>query len=127
VQMYVAIPKAMDDVKAFIVVDADNGDWTTRAPAGTAVFSGVTYNVYMYRYKGELAPGKETTDAITAAYMAPELDYRDGRFVMNGTVIADYVPGASIDIYVGAQAIQAQGFDTYNSALNNFTTHPWEN
>ena len=127
VQMYVAIPKAMDDVKAFIVVDADSEDWTVRAPAGTAEFADGTYNVYMYRYKAKLAPGTETSDVITAAYMAPELDYQNGKFVMNGTVIEDYIPGEKIEIYVAAQAIQADGFEDYDSALNNFTTHPWAN
>ena len=127
VQMYVAIPKAMDDVKAFIVVDADSADWTVRAPAGTAEFADGTYNVYMYRYKAKLAPGTETSDVITAAYMAPELDYQNGKFVMNGTVIENYTPGEKIEIYVAAQAIQADGFEDYDSALNNFTTHPWAN
>ena len=127
VQMYVAIPKAMDDVKAFIVVDADSADWTVRAPAGTAEFADGTYNIYMYRYKAELAPGAETSDVITAAYMAPELDYQNGKFVMNGTVIENYTPGEKIEIYVAAQAIQAQGFADYDAALNNFTTHPWAN
>ena len=127
VQMYVAIPKAMDDVKAFIVVDADSADWTVRAPTGTAEFADGTYNVYMYRYKAKLAPGTETSDVITAAYMAPELDYQNGKFVMNGTVIENYTPGEKIEIYVAAQAIQAQGFADYDAALNNFTTHPWTN
>ena len=127
VQMYVAIPKAMDDVKAFIVVDADSADWTVRAPAGTAEFADGTYNVYMYRYKAKLAPGTETSDVITAAYMAPELDYQNGKFVMNGTVIENYTPGEKIEIYVAAQAIQADGFNGYDAALNNFTTHPWTN
>ena len=126
VQMYVAIPKALDDAKAFIVVDADSGDWTARTAAGTVDFDGVTYNVYLYRYKETLAPGAETSNVITAAYMAPELDYQNGKFVMNGTAIDNYTPGESIDIYVGAQAIQADGFDGYDSALNNFTTHPWQ-
>lgn len=126
VQMYVAIPKALDDVGAFIVVDANTGDWTTRASAGTAVFEDVTYNVYLYRYTKELAPGAETSNVITAAYMAPQLDYQDGKFVMNGTVIEDYTPGESIDIYVAAQAIQAEGFADYDSALSSgFSTHPW--
>lgn len=127
VQMYVAIPKAMDDVKAFIVVDADSEDWTVRAPAGTAEFADGTYNVYMYRYKVKLEPGTETSDVITAAYMAPQLDYQDGKFVMNGTVLDSYIPGEAVEIYVGAQAIQADGFNDYDSALNNFTTHPWAN
>ena len=128
VQMYVAIPKALDDAGAFIVVDANTGDWTARTLVETAVMEDdMTYNVYRYRYTKELAPGAETSDVITAAYMAPELDYQNGKFVMNGTVIEDYIPGEKIEIYVAAQAIQADGFDGYDSALNNFTTHPWAN
>lgn len=129
VQMYVAIPKALDDAKAFIVVDANTGDWTDRAEAGTAEFDGVIYNVYMYRYKAKLEVGKETSNAITAAYLAPQLDYNHeaNRFVMDGAVIESYVPGESIHIYVAAQAIQAAGFDGYDSALNNFTANPWAN
>lgn len=125
IQMYVAIPKALDDAEAFIVVDANNSDWTDRVSAGTATIDGVTYNVYLYRYTKELAVNAETSNAITAAYMAPELDYQNGKFVMNGIVIENYTPGESINIHVAAQAIQAQGFADYNSALNNFTTHPW--
>ena len=127
VQMYVAIPKALDDVGAFVVVDAGSEDWTTRASAGTAVINGINHNVYLYRYKGVLGVGKETSKAITAAYLAPQVDYQNGKFVMNGTVIEGYVPGTSVNIYVAAQAIQAQGFADYDSALNNFTTHPWAN
>ena len=127
VQMYVAIPKAMDDVGAFVVVDTDNGDWSARTLAGTATFGTDTYNVYVYRYMEKLEAGAESSDVITAAYLAPELDYRDGKFVMNGVTIEDYIPGTSIDIYVAAQAIQADGFDGYTSALDTFTTHPWAN
>lgn len=125
VQMYVAIPQKLDDAKAFIVVDDNTGDWTARAFAGNAEFGGVAYNVYLYRYTKVLPAGADTTDVITAAYLAPELDYRDGKFIMNGTPIDGYTPGTAIDIYVGAQAIQAEGFADYNSALNTFTTHPW--
>ena len=129
VQMYVAIPKALDDVGAFVVVDANTGDWTDRAAVGTAEIDGVTCNVYMYRYKNLLDVNAETSDVITAAYLASQLDYDHdtNRFVMNGTAITDYIPGESINIYVAAQAIQAAGFDGYDSALNNFTTHPWAN
>ena len=129
VQMYVAIPKALDSVGAFVVVDANTGDWTDRAAAGTAEIDGVTCNVYMYRYKHLLDVNAETSDVITAAYLASQLDYDHdtNRFVMNGTAITDYIPGESINIYVAAQAIQAAGFDGYDSALNNFTTHPWAN
>ena len=127
VQMYVAIPKALDEAKAFIVVDANTGDWTVRAPAGTADFGDVAYNVYMYRYKDKLDVEEETSNAITAAYLAPQLDYdhETNRFVMNGAVIENYTPGESINIYVAAQAIQAAGFNDYDSALNNFTGNPW--
>lgn len=129
VQMYVAIPKALDDAQAFVVVDANTGDWTDRTAVGTAEIDGVTCNVYVYRYKALLDVNAETSDVITAAYLAPQLDYDHdtNRFVMNGTVIDAYVPGESINIYVAAQAIQAAGFDGYDSALNNFTTHPWAN
>ena len=129
VQMYVAIPKVLDDVGAFIVVPAEEGGWYDPVKAGEAEIDGLTYNLYLYRYADSLAPGDETPNAITAAYLAPELDYDHdtNRFVMNGTVIDAYVPGKSISIYVAAQAIQAAGFDGYDSALNNFTTHPWAN
>jgi len=128
VQMYVAIPKALDDAGAFIVVDANTGDWTARTLVETAVMEdGMTYNVYRYRYTKALDPNAETSDVITAAYMAPQLDYQDGKFVMNGTVLDSYIPGEAVEIYVGAQAIQADGFNDYDAALNNFTTHPWAN
>ena len=69
----------------------------------------------------------ETPYAITRAYLAPQLDYDhdNNQFVMNGVAIAGYTPGATIEIYVAAQAIQAEGFADYNAALNTFTTHPW--
>ncbi len=132
VQMYVAIPKALDDVGAFVVVDANTDSWTDRVDAGTAVFedakgNDVTYNVYMYRYTAQLGVGEETDNVITAAYLAPALDYDNdnGKFVMNGTAINDYTPGETIEIYVAAQAIQAEGFADYVAALNTFNTHPW--
>ena len=130
VQMYVAIPKALDDVKAFVVVPAQEGSWEdVPVSVGTAVIDGIIHNVYRYRYDSILAPGEETPNAITAAYFAPQLDYDHdtGKFVMNGVTIADYTPGEVINIYGAAQAIQAAGFDGYEKALNNFTTHPWAN
>lgn len=119
VQAYVAIPKALDAVGAFVVVDGGTDNWGSRVFAGTANIKGVDYNVYSYRYKTALAPQKETEKFIVAAYLAPELDYRDGKFIMKGTAI-DYTPGTKIDIYVAAQAIQAQGFDNADAALNTF-------
>lgn len=131
VQMYVAIPKALDDVGAFIVVPAQEGGWDDVPTfVGTAeIEQGVVFNVYRYRYAGSLAPDDETPNAITAAYLAPQLDYdhEAERFVMNGVTINDYIPGETINIYVAAQAIQADGFSDYESALNNFATHPWAN
>lgn len=127
VQMYVAIPKALDDVKAFIVVEADEGGWDDPVFVGTADIGGLTHNVYRYRYTEILPVGEETPNAITAAYMAPQLDYKDGKFVMNGVVINDYTPGESISVYVAAQAIQAAGFGDYTAALDNFVNHPWAN
>ena len=127
VQMFVAIPKALDDVGAFIVVDTDANDWTDREFAGTATIEEVVCNVYRYRHTEILEPGWTTSDVITAAYLAPQLDYDhdEARYVMNGTVIKDYIPGESIKIYVAAQAIQAAGFDGYVSALDNFAGNPW--
>lgn len=131
VQMYVAIPKALDAVKAFVVVPAQEGGWED-APVlvGEAEIDGLTYNVYRYRYDSILAVGEETPNAITAAYLAPELDYDHdtNKFVMNGTAINGYTPGETIEIYVAAQAIQAEGFADYDAALNTgFATHPWAN
>ena len=127
VQMYVAIPKALDDVGAFVVVDTDSADWTDRVGVGTQLIDGTTYNIYLYRYTKVLAANASTDNVIEAAYMAPQLDYRDGKFIMNGVEITNYTPGTAIDIYVAAQAIQASGFDSYDAALNNFTTNPWAN
>lgn len=129
VQMYVAIPKELDDVKAFVVVPSGATTWTDSVLVGTATIGTVQYNVYRYRYKGILAVGAETENVITAAYLAPQLDYDHeiNRFVMDGVTITDYIPGQSIDIFVGAQAIQAAGFADSDNALNTFTTHPWAN
>lgn len=129
VQMFVAIPKALDDVGAFIVVDSNNGDWSDRVLLDDDVtIEGVLCNVYMYRYLGELDAGAATSEVIKAAYLAPQLDYdnENNRFVMDGVTIDGYIPGEEIDIYVAAQAIQSDGFADYDVALNSgFTTHPW--
>lgn len=130
VQMFVAIPAALDKAGAFIVVDDNLNDWTARVNVGTATFTedpGVTYNVYKYVYNKKLAPTESTSNVITAAYLAPELDYdhESGKYTMDGVTISDYTPGKTISIYVAAQAIQAEGFDSIDSALSNFGTHPW--
>ena len=52
VQMYVAIPTALDDAGAFIVVDGEDDKWTDRAIAGNAVIDGVDYNVPLHRSTG---------------------------------------------------------------------------
>jgi predicted ribosomally synthesized peptide with SipW-like signal peptide len=124
VQMFVAIPKALDDVGAFHVVDGDMNAWTKVGFAGTTDIDGVTYNVYKYIYNSRLEVGTATAHAITGAYLDAALDYNKdtNRFVMNGTEITDYVPGDAIYVYVAAQGIQAEGFADAASALATFGT-----
>lgn len=129
VQMFVAVPKALDDAGAFHYVEANTIDWTKQNTVSEATIEGVLCNVYCYRYNGVLASEVETSDVITGAYLDAALDLREvdgvARFVMGDTVITDYTVGEVINVYVAAQAIQSEGFADADSALNTFANHPW--
>ena len=129
VQMFVAVPKALDDAGAFHYVEANTGDWTKQNTVAMATIEGVLCNVYCYRYNGVLASEVETSDVITGAYLDAALDLREvdgvARFVMGDMVITDYTVGEVINVYVAAQAIQSEGFADADSALNTFANHPW--
>lgn len=129
IQVFIAVPKALDDAGAFHYEEVITSDWIKQATVATATIDGVLCNIYCYRYNSVLAAGEKTSDVITGAYLDAALDMREidgvNHFVMNGTVITDYTVGDAINVYVAAQAIQSEGFTDKDGALNTFVNHPW--
>lgn len=129
IQVFVAVPKALDEAGAFHYEEVNTSDWTKQATVAAATIEGVLCNVYCYRYYSVLAAGEKTSDVITGAYLDAALDLREvdgvARFVMGDTVITDYTVGDAINVYVAAQAIQSEGFADKDSALDTFVNHPW--
>ena len=132
VQLFVAVPRALEDAGALHVLDGDkvgndsDDDWTKSEKLGVVTIEDgtewqkVDYNVYRYRYNHLLEAGAEANSyAIVGAYLDPALGY-DGeakRFTMNGEPFAAEIPTGGFNIYVLAQGVQAQGFDDAETAL----------
>lgn len=120
VQLLVAVPKVLDNTGAFHIVDGDMNAWNKVGFVGETNIGTTVYNVYRYTYNYRLEVGTNTAFAITGAYLDAKLDYNNetDRFVMDGVELTEYVPGTQIDVYVVAQAVQAEGFADAESALN---------
>ena len=121
VQILVAVPKELDDLGAFHYVEANTDKWDAVGFIGTTTIDSKDYNVYRYCYNTILASGSKTENVIEAAYLDHQVNYNPetGKFVMNGTETPNYGPESTIDVYVVAQAVQAEGFDTYTAALDS--------
>lgn len=142
VQVFVAIPKDLDDANVLEIwdnyPDTEAYDWEYWGVVGTMTDeNGLLCNVYRFDYKYEVPAGKETkSEAMEYVYLTPTTDlnvYRDA----DGNVKAAYLVDAngneltSVDaskplpVYVCARAIQTAGFDGYDRALNTLSAHPW--
>lgn len=144
VQVFVAIPKVLDDAGVLEIMknypDTETYNWT----GGDTVVGTMTdddnieCNVYKFVYTQRLEPGKTTdSEAIEYVYLTSATDLNVVRDT-NGNVTAAYLVDAngiqltdidvkdSIPVYVHAQAIQADGFADVTSALSSFNkAHPW--
>ena len=146
VQVFVAIPKVLDDagVLAFMknYPDAESYNW---AGGDTAVGTmtdadGIVCNIYKFAYTKPLAVDATTdSEAIEYVYLTSATDLNVVRDAQ-GVVTAAYLVDANgqelnavnvvngVPVYVFAQAIQADGFGGYNEALTaGFgDTNPWQ-
>lgn len=115
VQLYIAVPKVLDDADMIHVVECENVKWIrdTIIKVYTDPSSNIQYNVYKYVYTEAVAPGAITDHVIEAVYLDEKLDYNNntGKFkVMGATEDLPFSPNGKIDILVFAQAVQAEGF-----------------
>lgn len=146
VQVFVAIPQVLDDAGVLTFMknypDSEGYDWVGGdAAVGTMTDAdGIVCNIYKFVYSKLLADGAETdSEAIEYVYLTSATDLNVVRDA-NGTVTAAYLVDASgaelsginvkdgIPVYVYAQAIQADGFGTYDQALaaGFGNTIPWQ-
>lgn len=128
IQVFIAVPKALDDAGAFHYEEVNENSWNEAGPY-VAEIDGIAYNVYRYRYYEAVEPENTTKYVITGAYLDAKLDVitEEGvtYFTMDGEKIEGYVVGETIEILVAAQAIQSEGFTDKDSALDTFVNHPW--
>ena len=75
---------------------------------------GAEYNVYSVLYNGTLTAGEETTIGMTKVYLDTKVDYKDGKYVVNGKEIG--MDLNNVKIIVNAYAIQAAGLNTVQEA-----------
>lgn len=77
----------------------------------------VAYNVYAFYYKTKLPAGAQTSAAIAGMYMDSGVDYDadNGYYTFNKAKIDNF--NGTVVIPVLAQAVQADGFDTYEAAF----------
>ena len=92
--------------------------WNVKKANEEAVLSADgEYNVYTFYYNEKLAPGATTQQLLDQVYLDSKVDVNDnGEYTYNGEV----VDLSNIDIIVVAEAIQADGFDTYEAAFAAF-------
>lgn len=120
VQVLIAVPQELNRAGAFHYKEVNKDKWSGGVLIGSQKIGNYEYDVYRYRYNDKVGAGTETEYVITGAYLDAKLDYDNdrNRFVMDGVEISNYVPGETIDIYVIAQAVQAEGFANATDALD---------
>lgn len=150
VQTYVAVPAVLDNNGILKLYDANlaaNG-WSKEGVVATGIsIEGETipYNVYLYRYDSILAKDVETAPCLEYVYIDKTIDLNtydlkdaegnegtDGvtdtaYFVLaDGTEITGFNAAGNLNVYVATQAVQADGFDGAEQALESaFKNHPW--
>ena len=120
VQVLIAVPQELNRAGAFHYKEVNKDKWSDGVLIGSQKIGNYEYDVYRYRYNNKVVAGTETAYVITGAYLDAKLDYDNdrNRFVMDGVEISNYVPGETINIYVIAQAVQAEGFANAAEALD---------
>ena len=146
VQVFVAIPKVLDDAGVLEFMknypDSESYNWV----GGDTVVGimtdddGIVCNIYKFAYSKLLEDGATTdSEAIEYVYLTSATDLnvvRDGEGNVtaaylvdaNGTELSTFDVKDGIPVYVCAQAIQADGFSDYNQALTSGfgDTNPWQ-
>lgn len=127
VRVIVGIPTELDNADASknilhfnqVTGDVNNklGNWIE---GGELAFTQDGYNYYIYYYTVALPAGEATNaEALSYFWLDGKVDHdSEGYFYMNGDekVVLNSLKGGKIEIPVYAEAIQADGFDTYTAA-----------
>lgn len=71
------------------------------------------YNVYTFYYNEKLSAGKQTAQLLDQVYLDAKVDHDGTDYTYDGKKI----DLSNVDILVVAEAIQADGFDTYEAAF----------
>lgn len=140
VEVFVAVPQVLDAAGVLKLMnnypDTEAYGWEAKGVVGSMKQGTVDYNVYKYRYSTALNAGVLTDEAIEYVYINSLADM-DVTRDENGNITAAYftmgdqtvdfnVAAMSLDVYVSAWAIQSEGFDSAESALQTFgKAHPW--
>lgn len=141
IRVHIAVPSKL--AHSYLCLDLENEGWK-QLSTSAAVVDEVEYDVFTYDYTTKVAPGMFTGKLLKGVYLASDVDLLKNEagnleFIRrsNGDVIdkSEFVAHtknadgsystAKVNVLVGAQAIQADGFADYEAALANFTTHPW--
>lgn len=140
VEVFIAVPKVLDDAGVLKLMnnypDSEPYGWNAPTNVGTMTKDSVDYNVYKYRYSTALNAGAITDEAIEYVYINSQADMdvtrdengtiTEAYFTMDGNKVNFNVAAMKLDVYVASWAIQSEGFDTAESALNTFgKAHPW--
>jgi predicted ribosomally synthesized peptide with SipW-like signal peptide len=121
VQVFVAVPQGLNRAGAFHFELVNTDLWVDEQLMGEVTIGTNKFDLYRYRYNQQVEPGAKTKDFITGAYLDHRMDYNKdtGFYSMNGVDITDYTVGNPVELYVYAQAVQAQGFSGYTVALDS--------
>lgn len=137
VRVHIAIPAILDDGADTFDASANilhfnydkasvrEGLWNWKTEDGTTwnyytcEIGGVAYNVYVVTYETALDPGFSTVDAISQVYL-------DSAVTNEDLDRLDEILGDEWYIYVGAEAVQADGYTDAYSALNTAFGVPGE-
>lgn len=141
VRVWVGIPAALDDPnnasnnilhcnQVTGPVNNNLGHWIKDGQFG---FNQDGYNFYVYYYTEAVAAGESTNaEAVSYFYLDEKVDHRylaDGTVVytFNGADINYDLSTGKIEIPVYAEAIQADGFDTYTDAWAKYGDASFKN
>ena len=101
-------------------VGANSAIWNVEKAnvEATAITTGeyAGYNEYVFYYNEILGVGEKTEQLLDQVYLDSKVDFDGTNYTINGQT----VDLSKIDIKIFAEAIQSEGFDTYEAAFAAF-------
>jgi len=134
IRTFIAVPKALEN---YIHLDVNtSGNWVEQWAWPVVTVDGIEYVVHCYVCNAIFIPGETTEVLLKGVYMDAKVDVKlneasgkeefclrndDGTYSFSGYAVED---ATKVSILVATQAVQAQGFNDPQQALNSAFGEP---